>query len=242
MSNLGYDDTMYISGNPYRVHDNSRPQPRIVTPGTHPGDAPSDAVTLFDGTNLSQWTQLDGSEPGWLVENGYMEVVPKTGNIKTKAEFGDCQLHLEFASPVEVKGESQGRGNSGVFLMGQYEIQVLDNYDNPTYADGLCGSLYGQCPPLVNACREPGAWSSYDIVWEGPVFDGEKLIKPAYVTIMLNGIILHNRKALLGPTQHRVTTQYKPHVKTGPIMLQDHGDKVRFRNIWVRPLTDYDQP
>jgi hypothetical protein len=242
MSNLGYDDTMYISGNPYRVHDNSRPQPRIVTPGTHPGDAPSDAVTLFDGTNLSQWTQLDGSEPGWLVENGYMEVVPKTGNIKTKADFGDCQLHIEFASPVEVKGESQGRGNSGVFLMGQYEIQVLDNYDNPTYADGLCGSLYGQCPPLVNACRKPGEWSCYDIIWEGPIFDGEKLIKPAYVTIMLNGIILHNRKALLGPTQHRVTTQYKLHAKTGPIMLQDHGDKVRFRNIWVRPLTDYDQP
>ncbi len=242
MSNLGYDDTMYISGNPYRVHDPSRPQPRVVTPATEPGGAPSDAEVLFDGRDLSKWSKLDGSDAGWLVKDGYMEVTPKEGNIKTKQAFGNCQLHVEFAAPEEVKGESQGRGNSGVFLMGQYEIQVLDNFENPTYADGLCGSLYGQCPPLVNACRKPGEWSRYDIIWEGPIFDGDKLCQPAYVTILLNGILLHNRKALLGPTQHRVTTHYKPHAKTGPIMLQDHHDKVRFRNIWIRPLVDYDQP
>jgi len=242
MSTLGYDDTMFISGDPYRVHDSGRPQPRIVTPGAKPGDAPSDAVILFEGSDLSNWTKLDDTDSQWIVKNGYMEVKPKGGNIKTKAAFGSCQLHLEFAAPVEVKGEGQGRGNSGVFLMQQYEIQVLDNYENPTYADGLCGALYGQCPPLVNACRRPGEWSRYDIIWEAPVFDGDKLFKPAFVTILLNGILLHHRKKLLGPTQHRVTTQYKPHAKTAPLMLQDHGDKVRFRNIWIRPLTQYDQP
>lgn len=241
MSNLGYDDTMYISGNPYRVHDDSRPQPRVVTPGTKPGDAPSDATVLFDGSDLAQWTKLDGSAPTWIVDNGYMEVLPKGGNIKTRDTFGSCQLHLEFAAPVDVKGEGQGRGNSGIFLMGQYEIQVLDNFENPTYADGLCGGLYGQCPPLVNACRKPGEWSAYDIIWEAPVFVEEKLLKPAYATVMLNGILLHHRKALLGPTQHRVTTRYNPHAPTGPLMLQDHGDKVRFRNIWIRSLTGYDE-
>jgi hypothetical protein len=241
MSSLGYDDTMYISGNPYRVHDVNRPQPRIVTPGQTCGDAPSDAAVLFDGSDLSQWMKLDGSPAAWIVENGYMEVAPKSGNIKTKQAFGDCQLHVEFASPEEVVGEGQGRGNSGIFLMEQYEIQVLDNYNNPTYADGLCGAIYGQSSPLVNACREPGAWSNYDIIWEGPVFDADRLLKPAYLTVLLNGVILHNRKALLGPTQHKVTTQYKPHAREGSLMLQDHGDKVRFRNIWIRDLTNYDQ-
>jgi len=241
MSKPGYDDTMFISGDPYRVHDASRPQPRLVTPGTRPGDAPSDAAILFDGSDLSAWTNLDGTDPQWRVENGYMEVTPRSGNIKTRQPFGSCQLHLEFAAPEVVKGESQGRGNSGIFLMQQYEIQVLDNHGNPTYADGLCGALYGQCPPLVNACRQPGEWSSYDIIWEVPVFDGDKLLKPAYATVLLNGILLHHRKALLGPTQHRITTRYKPHPATGPLMLQDHGDKVRFRNIWIRSLTEYDQ-
>ena len=241
MSNEGYDDTMFISGNPYRVHGSGRPQPRIVTPGAKPGDAPSDATILFDGTDLTGWSKLDGSEPNWLVENGYMEVHPGGGNIRTKQAFGSCQLHLEFAAPAEIRGESQGRGNSGVFLMQKYEIQVLDNYDNPTYADGLCGALYGQCPPLVNACRKPGEWSSYDIIWEAPVFHEGELLKPATVTLLMNGVLLHHRKALLGPTQHRVTTHYEPHAPTGPLMLQDHGDKVRFRNIWYRPLTAYDQ-
>lgn len=244
---VGYHDTPFISGNPWKVHDGDRPQPRVVTPGEESaqdkaGAAPSDAVMLFDGTGLSQWKGRKGAEAVWKVENGYMEVVPKTGNIYTKAEFGDCQLHLEYMAPVEVKGESQGRGNSGIFMMGLYEIQVLDNYDNPTYADGTCGALYGQCPPLVNACRKPGEWQTYDIVWIAPRFDDcGKLVSPAYVTVMLNGIILHNKKELIGPTNHKTTTCYKAHPATGPLELQDHGDLVRYRNIWYRPLNDYDE-
>jgi len=240
MGTLGYDDTAYISGNPYRVHDSTRPQPRVVTPGAAYGDAPSDAVVLFDGSDLSGWQGRDG-DAAWKVENGYMEVVPKTGSIKTKEQFGSCQLHLEFASPEVVKGESQGRGNSGVFLMGIYEIQVLDCFENPTYADGAVGALYGQCPPLVNPSRKPGEWQTYDIIWEAPMFVDGKVVKPAYATVLLNGVIIHNRKELLGPTQHRVTTVYKEHPAVGPLELQDHGDLVRFRNIWYRPLTGYDQ-
>ena len=157
MSNLGYDDTPFISGDPYRVHDGSRPQPRVVTPVGPNCAAPSDAVVLFDGTSLDGWVSCkDTSQPaGWKVEDGYMEVVPKTGNIETKELLGDVQLHLEFASPVEIKGEGQGRGNSGVFMMKKYEIQVLDNYENPTYADGTCGALYGQCPPLDQRPQGP---------------------------------------------------------------------------------------
>ncbi len=246
MGNLGYEDTPFISGNPYRVHDSSRPQPRIVEPGAAStqdaaGVAPSDAVILFDGTDLSAWTNMKGEEAGWKVENGYMEVTKSTGSIRSKEEFGDCQLHVEWSAPTEVCGDSQGRGNSGVFLMDKYEVQVLDNYDNPSYADGICGSIYGQCPPLVNVCRAPGQWNSYDIIWVGPRFDGDKLITPAYLTIFMNGVLLHNRKELLGPTEHRVSTQYRPHPSVGPLMLQDHGDLVRFRNIWYRPLTEYDQ-
>jgi len=247
MGNLGYDDTPFISGDPYRVHDCNRPQPPVITPGTAstqeaPGAAPSDATVLFDGTSLDGWRKAgaEGGPAGWKVENGYMEVVPKSGNIQTKAEFGSIQLHLEWAAPVEVKGEGQGRGNSGVFLMGKYEIQVLDNYENPTYPDGTCGGIYGQCPPLVNACRKPGEWNTYDIVWVAPKFDGEKLLSPARVTVNQNGVLLHHDKELLGPTEHRVTTCYKPH-GDGPLILQDHGDQVRFRNIWCRPLRDYDE-
>jgi hypothetical protein len=246
MSNIGYDDTPILPGTNWHVHDGTRPQPKIVTPGALCCDAPvappSDAIILFDGTCLCGWCSAsDGSEAKWKVENGYMEVVPKTGNIKTKAEFGDCQLHVEFACPEVVKGDSQGRGNSGVFLMGRFEIQVLDCYDNPTYPDGTTGGIYGQFPPLANACRKPGEWQTYDIIWEGPRFDGEKLVKPAFVTVILNGIVLHHRKELLGTTSHRVLTDYPVMAPVGPLMLQDHGDLVRFRNIWYRPLKDYDE-
>jgi hypothetical protein len=246
MSNIGYDDTPILPGTNWHVHDGTRPQPKIVTPGAPCCDAPvappSDAIVLFDGTCLCGWcSAADGSEAKWKVENGYMEVVPKTGNIKTKSEFGDCQLHLEFACPAEVKGDSQGRGNSGVFLMGRFEIQVLDCYDNPTYPDGTTGGIYGQFPPLVNACRKPGEWQTYDIIWEGPRFDGDKLVKPAFVTVLLNGIVLHHRKELLGTTSHRVLTDYPVMPPVGPLMLQDHGDLVRFRNIWYRPLKGYDE-
>jgi hypothetical protein len=238
---VGYDDTPMLPDQPWRVHDSKRPQPRIVTPGPGPGSAPSDAIVLFDGTNLSKWQGRDGAAQ-WKVENGYMEVMPKTGDIRTKEEFGSVQLHLEFACPSEVKGSSQGRGNSGVFLMGLYEIQVLDGHNNPTYADGTTGAIYGQFPPLVNATRKPGDWQGYDIVFEAPIYNGEKLLKPAYLTVFLNGIILHNRKEAMGPTGHKNVSSYdKPHGPKGPLKLQDHGDLVRYRNIWMRKLTDYDE-
>ncbi len=237
----GYTDTPVLPGSVYKVHDSGRPQPPVVAPGTastqeRPGTPPSDAVVLFDGTSLDGWRSGDGGPAGWRLADGAMEVVPGTGDIRTARVFGDCQLHVEFASPAVVKGESQGRGNSGVFLMGRYEVQVLDNYDNPTYADGTAGAIYGQFPPLVNACRAPGEWSVYDIVWEGPRFEGDRLVAPAFVTVLLNGLVLHHRRELQGPTRHRALAVYEPHAAEGPLELQDHGDLVRFRNIWYRPL------
>ncbi len=242
MGNLGYTDTPVIPGSKYLVHDGDRPQPPVVTPGAMPGAAPSDAIILFDGTTLDGWENFsDGSEVKWNLSGGFMEVKPNSGSIATKAKFGSCQLHVEFAAPAIVKGEGQGRGNSGVFLMGLYEVQVLDCYENPTYPDGTTGAIYGQFPPLVNACRKPGEWSYYDIVWEAPIFDGDELVKPGYMTVLLNGIVLHNRVELQGPTEHRKTASYKPHADALPLVLQDHGDLVRFRNIWYRPLKGYDQ-
>ena len=187
--NDGFTDTPLIPGSTWRVHDAERPEPRAIDPGMpgtqkRPGRPPSDAVVLFDGTDLSTWQALDGSEAKWKVENGYVEVVPHSGNILTKEEFGDCQLHVEWCSPTIIEGEGQGRGNSGVFLMGKYEIQVLDCYRNPTYADGLAGGVYGEYPPMVNACRAPGEWQAFDIVWVGPRFDGERLLSPARVTVI----------------------------------------------------------
>jgi 3-keto-disaccharide hydrolase len=235
--NLGYDDTPMLPGTPWHVHDGKRPQPPVV----NPDPVPSDAVVLFDGTDLSGWVSGDGSAAGWKVRDGYMEVAPGTGNIRTVEEFGDCQLHLEWAAPAVVKGESQGRGNSGVFLMGRYEIQVLDCYNNLTYPDGTTGAIYGQFPPLANPCRKPGEWQTYDIIWEAPQFEGTSVVKPAYVTVLLNGVVLHHRTELRGVTNHRVVTTYEPHPPVGPLVLQDHGDLVRFRNIWYRPLKGYDE-
>ena len=245
--NLGYDDTPFLPNFPYRVHDGNRPQPRIVTPPEpstqdKPGTPPSDAVVLFDGTNLDGWESSKGGPAAWKVEAGYMEVAPGTGNIRTREHFGDCQLHVEWAAPIEVKGESQGRGNSGVFLMGLYEIQVLDCYNNPTYADGTTAAIYGQYPPLVNACRKPGEWQTYDIIWEAPRFEGDKLVKPACVTVLHNGVVVHNHTEPIGAANHRVVGTYHPHPPVGPLELQDHGDLVRFRNIWYRPLKGYDAP
>jgi hypothetical protein len=232
---IGYTDTPILPGSRYRVHDGERPQPRVVTPGAN-GSPPSDAVILFDGSDLSAWESVRGGDPGWKVQDGCMEVVKGAGDIQTRAEFGDCQLHLEWMAPSAVEGESQGRGNSGVFLMGRYEIQVLDCYRNPTYADGTTGAIYGQFPPMVNACLAPGRWQVYDIVWEGPRFDGNSLIRPARVTVTLNGVILHHARELLGATTHRRLPCYAPHAPAGPLRLQDHGNPVRFRNIWYRPL------
>jgi hypothetical protein len=239
MNKLGYDDTPVIPGSSFHVHDGNRPQPRVVKPGCSASMPPSDATVLFDGTGFEGWQGRDG-EVKWNLAGGVMEVVPATGDIWTKTEFGSCQLHLEFRTPHVVKGEGQGRGNSGVFLMGRYEIQVLDCFENPTYPDGTTGAIYGQFPPLVNACRKPGAWSSYDILWEAPQFDGASLVKPAYVTVILNGVLLHHHKELQGPTEHRKLAAYVAHPASGPLKLQDHGDLVAFRNIWVRPIGTYD--
>jgi len=237
----GYDDTPLIPGSKYKVHDRNRPYPPVVAPGTpgtqeKAGIPPSDAKILFDGKCLCGWVHLDGRKAEWKVENGYMEVVPQTGNIKTKEEFGDCQLHIEWASPEKIEGEGQGRGNSGVFMMGIYEIQVLDSYNNPTYADGSAAAIYGQFPPLVNACRKPGEWQTYDIVWLCPRFKGEKLISPAIITLFHNGIVVHYHREILGPTAHKQILPYKPHPNKGPLILQDHSNPVRFRNIWYRDL------
>ena len=235
---VGYDDTPQIPGQKWKVHDSARPQPRIVTPGSESRLAPSDATVLFDGKDLSGWTSVKqaGDAAPWKVENGYMEVVPKSGDIQTRAQFGDCQLHVEWAAPSEVVGNSQGRGNSGVFLMGRYEIQVLDCYDNPTYADGTAAAIYGEHPPLVNASRKPGEWQSYDIVWIAPRFDGEKLVTPAYCTVIHNGVVVQDNQELTGPTTHKARPPYKAHAEKLPIALQDHSHPVRFRNVWFREL------
>jgi hypothetical protein len=240
MSQLGYDDTPLIPGSKFKVHDSSRPQPRVVTVGDDNAMPPSDAVVLFDGKDISGWLNKENAPAQWKVENGYMEVVPGTGYIHTKEEFGDCQLHLELASPTEVKGDGQGRGNSGVFMMRKYEIQVLDCYQNPTYADGTSAAIYGEFPPLVNPNRAPGKWQTYDIIWIAPRFDGEKLITPARATVLFNGVVVHHDVALTGPTTHRAVLEYEAHPAKGALELQDHGDLVRFRNIWYRPLKGYD--
>jgi hypothetical protein len=243
----GYSDTPIIPGQRWHVHDPERPQPRIVTPPSPstqqaPGSLPSDAVVLFDGKDLSGWQHAKtGAPAGWKVENGYMEVIAKTGDIRTKAEFGDCQLHVEWCAPTVIQGESQGRGNSGVFLMGIYEVQVLDCYQNPTYPDGSTAAIYGQYPPLVNACLPPGQWQTYDIMWEGPRFDGDKVIRTARITVIHNGLVVHHGTVLTGPPAHRVVQPYATHPPVGPLKLQDHGNPVRFRNIWYRPLKAYDE-
>ncbi len=229
----------------WKIHDESRPVPPVVTPGTPstqetPGRAPSDAVVLFDGKNLSNWVQDgDGSAAKWKVENGYFEVVPKAGGIHTKRPFGDCQLHVEFSEPTPAHGESQERGNSGVFLMGLYEVQVLDSYENKTYADGQAAALYGQYPPLVNASLPPGQWQRYDIVFHGPRFDASgKVVRPARVTVFHNGVLVQYEVELTGPTAHGERPPYKPTPEKLPLGLQDHHTPVRYRNIWVRELKE----
>lgn len=223
----------------WAIHDLNRPLPPVVNPGPAgpPVPAPADAVILFDGKDLSQWEDGKGGAAGWKVENGYVEVVAKTGSIRTKRAFGDCQLHVEWAAPVEVKGEGQERGNSGVFLMDTYEVQVLDSYDNTTYSDGQAAAIYGQYPPMVNACRRPGEWQTYDIIFHRPHFDPEKnLVQPARLTVLHNGILVHDNVELTGPTAHKARPPYKPHDIRLPLSLQDHGNPVRYRNIWLREL------
>ncbi len=242
---VGYDDTPMQPNGKWHIHDPNRPQPTIVTPGAAsaaslPG--PSDAVTLL-GTrdDLSAWQMMDGSPATWTMKDGVLQT--GKGLIRTKAEFTDFQLHVEFATPSEVKGNSQERGNSGVFLLGKFEIQVLDSYQNRTYSDGSASAMYGQFPPLVNASRPPGAWQTYDIVFTAPRFkDGRTLDKPAVVTVLHNGVVVHNATPFWGPTTHKKIDAYVPDNAKGPLALQDHGNPVRYRNVWIRPLKDYDSP
>jgi hypothetical protein len=230
----------------WKIHDLTRPVPPVVDPGTSstpdsPGHPPSDALVLFDGKDLSKWAHKDGSAAKWKVENGYFEVVPKTGYIYTRAAFGDCQLHVEFAEPAPPKGEDQDRGNSGVFLQGLYETQVLDSYESKTYADGQAAAIYGQYPPLVNASRPPGQWQTYDIVFHGPRFDKDgKLLRPARETVFHNGVLVQDNVELSGPTAHGERPPYKAHAEKLPLALQDHSHPVRYRNIWIRELKTTD--
>jgi hypothetical protein len=227
---------------PWAVHDGNRPQPKVVTPGTfsteaQPGQPPSDAIVLFNGRDLSNWQAEKKDGPAkWLVKDGVMQVVPKAGSIRTKEEFGDCQLHIEWAEPKDVQGTSQGRGNSGVFLMGLVEIQVLDSYHNITYADGHAASVYGVHPPMANALRPPGEFQVYDIVFRRPIYKGGQVLDPGYVTVFVNGVLAQDHAALEGPTGHKARTHPAPFPEKGPLALQDHGNPVRFRNLWYRPL------
>ena len=223
----------------WEIHDRTRPLPVVVTPGTEQsaGGAPSDAVVLFGGKDLSAWEAVKGGEAKWKVENGYFEVVPKTGAIRTRQGFGDCQLHVEWMSPDPPNGKDQDRGNSGVFFMSIYEVQVLDSYRSVTYADGQASAIYGQYPPLVNASRPPGEWQTYDIVFRAPRFEGDgKLLRPAHVTVFHNGVLVQDNTEIMGPTTHRSRPPYEAHGSKLPIQLQDHSHPVRFRNIWIREL------
>jgi hypothetical protein len=228
----------------WMIHDENRLAPPIITPGGRRSAPPSDATVLFDGTqaSMANWTDTKGQPTKWIAGDGYMESVKGAGYIQSKQEFGSCQLHLEFATPSTVQGAGQGRGNSGVFLQGQYEIQVLDSYENKTYPDGQCGALYGRAVPLVNACRKPGEWQSYDIIYHRPFFDRNgKVTRKATFTIFQNGVLIQDHVTLEGGTgwvNAHTVTDYVAHGDKGPIQLQDHGNPVRYRNIWVRELKD----
>lgn len=212
------------------------PVPPIVTPGEGTS-APSDAIVLFDGKDVDQWETVEGDPVKWTVENGILTMVKSSGDIRTKQGFGDIQLHVEWRAPAEVVGDGQGRGNSGIFLQGQYEVQVLDSYENSTYSNGQAGSVYKQHIPLVNACRPPGEWQAYDIVFIAPRFNEDgNLFSPAVLTVLHNGLLIQNHVTLKGVTLSRGRPSYKSHDLKQPIMLQDHRNPVSYRNIWVREL------
>lgn len=238
---IGYTNMAEIPGTPWRIHDAARPQPPVVTPGPTPGAPPADAIVLFDGKDLSKFAhnrkgQLVAAE--WPVRDGYFETGAGSGSVVTRESFGDVQLHLEFATPADASGFSQGRGNSGVILMGRYEVQVLDSFNNITYADGMAASIYGEHPPMVNVARKPGEWQTYDIIFEAPVFKGTTLVRPAYFTVIWNGVLVHHRRAVMGSTSATMQPHsYTPHDAELPLTLQDHSNPVRYRNVWIRRLS-----
>lgn len=226
---------------PWAVHDPNRPQPKVVTPGTfssvdQPGKPPSDAIVLFDGTDFSKWESAkDGSAPKWVLVDGAMEAA-HVGDVRTKEQFGDCQLHIEWAAPKVVEGDGQGRGNSGIFLMGLVEVQVLDSYHNITYADGHAASIYSVAPPMANALRPPGEFQVYDIVFRRPIYKDGQVVDPGYVTVFVNGVLAQDHTTLEGGTGHMSRTKPGPFPEKGSLQLQDHNNPTRFRNIWYRPL------
>lgn len=239
---------LFIGG--IKVHETDpekQPQPKVVTPGPYDPEAakaPEDATVLFDGSeeSFANWTATNGGPTKWKLVDGALESVRGAGYIQTKEEFGSCRLHVEFATPTEVKGNGQGRGNSGVFLMGQYEVQVLDSYENTTYPDGQCGALYGRAKPLVNASRKPGEWQTFDITFHRPEFNEEgHVTRRARFHVVHNGEVIHDDVVLTGGTGWRgphSVSSYQKHGDTGPIKIQDHGNPVRFRNIWIVPIED----
>jgi hypothetical protein len=225
----------------WRIHDMARPHPPVVTPTPAPLTTapPPGALVLFSGRELSHWVQADGKPARWVVRNGYFEVLPGSGDLQTIDSLGDMQLHLEWAAPVPAKGAGQDRGNSGVFLMSRYELQVLDSWHNDTYADGQAAAMYGQYPPLFNASRPPGEWQSYDVSFRRPRFDASgALVAPARITVLHNGVLVQDNVEILGPTSWLMRNPYVAHPDRLPLKLQDHSFKVRYRNIWVRPLPE----
>lgn len=227
---------------PWAVHDRNRPQPPVVTPGAEWGQAPSDATVLFDGSEASfaNWRHVkadDERKVDWRVVDGALQPQKGAGYLETLESFGDCQVHLEWAAPAETKGEGQGRGNSGVFLMGLVEVQILDNYQNPTYADGTAGAVYGLMPPAVNALRPPGEWQRYDILFRRPIVRDGQVLDPGSLTVLVNGVVVQDGTAINGGGAYRKRLPLdRVFPEAGPLRIQDHGDPVRFRNIWIRPL------
>ncbi|HEY0434080.1 MAG TPA: DUF1080 domain-containing protein [Chitinophagaceae bacterium] len=214
-----------------------QPEPRVITPGKTSQDPPSDAVVLFDGKDLSQWQSAKGGDAKWKVQDGYMQVTPGTGIIQTKKSFGDCQLHIEWRTPDTVKGDGQGRGNSGIFLMGLFELQVLDSYHNRTYSNGQAGSIYKQSMPLVNVSRAPGEWQAYDVIFTAPRFNPDSTLRSAgRITVLQNGVLVQNNFSLWGGTEYIGIPVYKMTPDKLPLALQDHGNPIRYRNIWIREL------
>jgi hypothetical protein len=238
----GYTDTPMLPSGKWHVHDPGRPKPPAVTSGaafSQGAPPPSDAIVLFDGSDFSHW-EGDQGAPQWTIHGDYIEVKPHTGYIHTKEKFSDFQLHVEFSEPTN----ADNPGNSGVFLQGLYELQVYNSDDNPIYSDGQCGALYGQSPPMANACKKPGQWQTFDVIFEAARWnERHELVRAAIVTVFQNGVLIHYKQPLLGPTGHRILAEYSKELPgTGPISLQDHGDPVRFRNLWIRNIPEEEKP